>query len=178
MTTVAFIEEGAFLSSQRQHVSQSWESGSTALKSLDTRLEAAIEGMLLSPKDSQPACNHLLQENESGAVFMSCVLYIMSRNIVALESLIKKNLALHEESVRKELVSAFAWLPFEQVQLFFTAQIFGTVNTQELLVSILQEHRQAGEIDWQRILNGKSPSSRDTCLKMTIYSHVQCTLCK
>lgn len=72
MTTVAFIEEGAFLSSQRQHVSQSWESGSTALKSLDTRLEAAIEGMLLSPKDSQPACNHLLQENESGAVFMSC----------------------------------------------------------------------------------------------------------
>ena len=145
----AFIDESAFLWSQRWHVEQSSIEGFEALSKLDTRLEATIEGTLLSPDVSRVKCLEFLDADVPGAVSLSVCLAVEKSDAALWERVV--NVASSSPTKERELSSALSWLPYKHIEPFlidgWKSSVHSSINN-IILQALIAHRRLPSIIDW------------------------------
>jgi len=167
-----FIEEGAFFWSRRSDLASALVSGLGEFERLDRKLEAAIDLMLLNPDSSQAICMELIEEDTSGSFSMAASLAILSNNRKLLDRLIA--MADAEEERQRELATALAWLPFNEVRDLIRSRLLfeNSSPIRQASIRALRQHRQLPEqIPWERLFTD-APESRSDIIRLIGEKHL------
>ncbi len=106
--------EAAFLWVLRDRAVRSPRYDLAALKELDERLDAHLQGLLHAGDDGWQQCRDALQWHEPGEVFTASVVAVQRRDLAALAELF--DLIQDEALLQRAFIAAMAWSDFEELE--------------------------------------------------------------
>ncbi|MDH5216137.1 MAG: TIGR02270 family protein [Gammaproteobacteria bacterium] len=139
--TQQYAEETAFLWLSRNSAQKALNYNAVDLSELENRLDANLEGLMLSGEAGWHICRENLDFEESGEVFAAATFAIENRDLEKLNQVFV--VAAEYTELLDAIVDAFVWFPFEKVasvlESFLTHVSFAH---RYVGISALTAHRQ------------------------------------
>lgn len=119
-----FVDEASFLWVLRSIAVKQPHYNAVALRELEQRIDAQLDGLMTSIGDAWQICLEALKQAEPGEVFTSTVIAFRSHDIAKIQKAVE--VGLSNDEATKGLISALGWLPgrlvHPWVSKFFTSK--------------------------------------------------------